>query len=222
MKVNQRMPKNENTISFKRVNSLNKINPLVKDCVNYLKSHYNLREGAFSSYQQFKDILSDLLKKLSTSKATSKEDKYNQKGILGNMKKLKNLIFRICSRIISIVTSIGFQPIFFLIGLFTTQSVVTALIASSIYWVICLIIKSTAGNKLHTNKWFEPSDFMKLSSEGSIVKFLRSIKETINTTVKDIFNWFFLEITDEKTEVKFNRRMLLLTLIVFVLLYIVW
>ncbi len=216
------MSKNENVISYKKLNRLNRVNPYVKDCVQYLKTTYNLKEGAFSSYQQFKDILSDLLKKLSTSKDSGKEDKYHQKGILGNMKKLKNLIFRICSRIISIVTSIGFQPIFFLIGLFTTQSVVTALIASSIYWLICLIIKSTAGNKLHTNKWFEPSDFMKLSSEGSIVKFLRSIKETINTTVKDIFNWFFLEITDEKTEVKFNRRMLLLTLIVFVLVYIVW
>ena len=219
------MPKNENVISYKKLKKYFKINPFIEECKKYLESHYKLYEGAFTSYQQFKDILSDLLNKLSLSRDTKKrppDEKYHQRGILGNIKKLKNIIIKIINRVISIVTSIGFQPVFFLIGLFTTQSVVTALIASSIYWLICLAIKASTAKKMNTNKWYEPFNFLKVASEGSIVKYLQSMKETVSSTIKDIFNWFFINIENEKTEVKFNRRMLLLTLIIFILLYIIW
>ena len=220
MKMEQQ--KKTNTISFKKLKKYSKGNSFVKDCLKYLEEHYNLFEGAQVSYQQFKSIIIDLIRKIQDKSEDTKltEDKYHQHDLLGLIGKLRNLIIKIFDRIISAVTSIGFQPIFFAIGLYTTQSVVVALIASSIYWVLCLIIRSSAASTLNTNKWYEPSNFLKVTSVSSIIDFFISMKTTVATTAKDIFNWFFLELEDEKSIMKFRRRMLILVLIVFLLLYI--
>ena len=216
MKMEQQ--KKTNTISFKKLKKYSKGNSFVKDCLKYLEEHYNLFEGAQVSYQQFKSIIIDLIRKIQDKSEDTKltEDKYHQHDLL----ELRNLIIKIFDRIISAITSIGFQPIFFAIGLYTTQSVVVALIASSIYWVLCLIIRSSAASTLNTNKWYEPSNFLKVTSVSSIIDFFISMKTTVATTAKDIFNWFFLELEDEKSIMKFRRRMLILVLIVFLLLYI--
>ena len=217
------MKEKSNVISFRNLKKYYKNNSFIKDCIKYLEEHYNLFEGAQYSYQQFKTILMDLVNKIGSLYNDDKDtDKYHQKGFLGFLKKLKELVIRICDRIISMITSIGFQPIFFLIGLYTTQSVVISLIASSIYWLLCLVIKSLTAKKLNTDKWYEPSNFLKTNTAKSSVSFIESMKTTVVTTAKDIFNWFFIELTDEKATVKFRRRLLLLmTLVVFLLIYIV-
>ena len=217
------MEKKTNVISFEKLKKYYKNNSFIKDCLNYLETHYNIFEGAQYSYAQFKSVLMDLVSKLNNLYSTEEDpDKYEQRGVIGFFKKLKRLIIKICDRIISMITSIGFQPIFFLIGLYTTQSVVISLIASSIYWLLCLVIKSLTAKKLNTDKWYEPSNFLKTNTAKSSVSFIESMKTTVVTTAKDIFNWFFIELTDEKATVKFRRRLLLLmTLIVFVLIYVV-
>lgn len=216
------MKANENSISFTKLRKYFKLNPFLKTCIQYLEEHYKLYEGAFISYQQFKDILTDLLHKITLSKDVQKDDKYNQYGIKGALKKVSEFIGKLCNRIISIVTSIGFNVAFFMLGLFTTQSVVIALIASSLYWMICLIIKSVTAKAFGTDKWYEPHSFLKIFDLKSSVDFLKSMKETVSTTIKDVFNWFFLELKDEKSKVKFSRRLMLLMLVVFLLLFMVF
>ena len=210
----------ENTVSFKSLKQYYSTNPYIKECIKYLEDNYKIFEGAQYSYNQFKNAVLSIVSKLQ-SLTKSEDDKYNQKGFIGILKKLKNIIIKICDRIISMITSIGFQPVFVMIGLYTTQSVVITIIASSIYWVLCLVIKKVTADTLKTNKWYEPNNFLKTQSLKSSIGFINTMKLTIYTTAKDIFNWFFIELEDEKSQVKFKRRILLLTLIVLLFGYMV-